>query len=88
MAPNLSDTVNCLQMSSGWYHRLYMDEYFKTWIYCFFLQCLLNFYKVSMYGLPLAISLDIIDCILLVIQGKMVFLFKNRISAQIFHYFV
>ena len=41
-----------------------------------------------MYGLPLAISLDIIDCILLVIQGKMVFLFKNRISAQIFHYFV
>jgi hypothetical protein len=48
----------------------------------FFSQCMLNFYKMPTYSLPLSIILDTLDCILLIIQGKTVFLFKNRISAR------
>ena len=87
MAPNLIDTFYRLQRLSGWYHRFYLDEYFYIRIYGLFTVSV-KFLQESTYGLSLAISLYVLDCILIIIQGKTVLLFKNSISAQRCNYFV
>jgi len=45
-----------------------------------------NVWSTTSYNFRYAI--DMLDCRLLIVEGKTVFLFRNRISTQMFNYFV